>query len=63
MRFEDLYYHCCNLNMDSNIMVIEEGKRIIKAKLKDIYDEIYDRHLECFSVENDNIILIKFNEE
>lgn len=63
MRFEDLYLCCCNLMDESNMLVLEEGKKTVEAKLKDICDEIYDRKVIWFSVENDNTIIIKFKEE
>lgn len=63
MRFEDLYFHCCNLLNDSNITVLEEGKKPVEARLEDIYDEIYDRQVIWFSVENGYTILIKLKEE
>lgn len=63
MRFKDLYLCCCNLINDSNMMVLEEGKNPVKAKLKDIYDEIYDRQVIWFTVENGYTILIKLKEE
>lgn len=63
MRFEDLYICCCNLMDDSNIFVVEEGKESVEAKLKDIYNDIYDRQIIWFSVENDNTIIIKLKEE
>lgn len=59
MRFEDLYLHWCNLNKDSNIIVLEEGKMPVKAKLEDIYD----RQVIWFSIENDDTIIIKLVEE
>jgi hypothetical protein len=43
--------------------VLEEGKKPVKAKLKDIYDEISDRQIIWFSVENSYTILIKLKEE
>ena len=63
MRFEDLYLCCCNLIKDSNMLVLEEGKKSVEAKLEDIYDKIYDRQVIWFSVENDNTILIKLKED
>lgn len=63
MRFKDLYFCCCNLMDDSNMFVLEEGKESVEAKLKDIYDEICDRQIIWFSVENDNTIFIKLKEE
>lgn len=63
MRFEDLYLHWCNLDKYSNITVLEEGKKPVKAKLKDIYDKIYSRQVIWFSLENSNMILIKLKEE
>lgn len=63
MRFKDLYLCCCNLIDVSNMMVLEEGKNPVKAKLKDIYDEIYDREVIWFTVENSYTILIKLKEE
>ena len=63
MRFEDLYFHCCNLINDSNITVLEEGKKPIEAKLEDIFDEIRDRQIIWFSVENGYTIIIKLKEE
>lgn len=63
MRFKDLYLCCCNLMDVSNMLVLEEGKKSVEAKLKDIYDEIYDRQVIWFSVENDNTIIIKLKEE
>lgn len=45
------------------MLVLEEGKKSVEAKLKDIYNEIYDRQVIWFSVENDNTILIKLKEE
>lgn len=63
MRFEDLYLHWCNLNKDSNINVLEEGKMPVKAKLEDIYDEIYNRQVIWFSVENGDTIIIKLKED
>ena len=64
MRFEDLYLCCCNLFMDSNMTVLEEGKEPVKVKLEDIYYEIRDRKIIWFSVEkNGYSILIKLKEE
>lgn len=63
MRFEDLYLCCCNLMDESNMLVLEEGKESVEAKLKDIYNEIYGRQVIWFSVENDNTIFIKLTEE
>lgn len=63
MRFKDLYLCCCNLMDESNMLVLEEGKESIEAKLKDIYNEIYDRQIIWFSVENGDTILIKLKEE
>lgn len=63
MRFKDLYLCCCNLNKYSNMTVLEEGKKTVKAKLEDIYDEICDRQIIWFSVENGNMILIKLEED
>ena len=63
MRFEDLYLCCCNLMDVSNMLVLEEGKESVEAKLKDIYDKIYDRQVIWFYVENDNTIFIKLKEE
>lgn len=63
MRFKDLYLCCCNLMDESNMLVLEEGKKPVEAKLKDICDEIYDRQIIWFSVENDNTIIIKLKEE
>lgn len=63
MRVEDLYLCCCNLINDSDITVLEEGKKPVKAKLEDIYDEICDRQVIWFSVENGYTILIKLKEE
>ena len=63
MRFEDLYLCCCNLNKGSNMTVLEEGKKPVEAKLEDIYDEIYNRQVIWFSVENGYTILIKLKEE
>lgn len=63
MRFKDLYICCCNLNKYSDMMVLEEGKKPVKAKLEDIYDEICDRQIIWFSVENSNMILIKLEED
>lgn len=63
MRFKDLYLCCCNLNKYSNMTVFEEGKKPVKAKLEDIYDEICDRQIIWFSVENGNMILIKLEED
>ena len=63
MRFEDLYLCCCNLIKDSNMTVLEEGKKPVKAKLEDIYDEICGRQVIWFSVENGYAILIKLREE
>lgn len=63
MRFEDLYLCCCNLIEDSNMTVLEEGKKPVKAKLEDIYDEIYNRQVIWFSVENGYMILIKLKED
>lgn len=45
------------------MLVLEEGKKPVEAKLKDICDEIYDRQVIWFSVENDNRIFIKLKEE
>lgn len=45
------------------MFVLEEGKESVEAKLKDIYDEICDRQIIWFSVENDNTIFIKLKEE
>ena len=63
MRFKDLYLRCCNLIEGSNMTVLEEGKEPVKAKLKDIYNEISDRQVIWFSVENGYKILIKLKEE
>lgn len=63
MRVEDLYLCCCNLIKKSNMMVLEEGKEPVKAKLEDIYDEIRDRQIIWFTVENGYTILIKLKEE
>ena len=63
MRFRDLYLCCSNLIDDSNMIVLEEGKKPVKAKLEDIYDEIYGRQVIWFSLENSNMILIKLKEE
>lgn len=63
MRFKDLYLCCCDLMDESNILVLEEGKKSVEAKLKDIYNEIYDRQIIWFSVENDNTIIIKLRGE
>ena len=63
MRFEDLYSSCFDLNWDSIITVLEEGKKPVEAKIEDIYDEIYDRQVVWFSVENSNMILIKLKGE
>lgn len=63
MRFKDLYLCCCNLIDESNMLVLEEGKKSVEAKLKDIYNEIYDRQVIWFSVENGDTILIKLREE
>lgn len=63
MRFEDLYLCCCNLIKNSNMMVLEEGKEPVKAKLEDIYYEIRDRKIIWFSIENEYAILIKLKEE
>lgn len=43
--------------------VLEEGKKPVKAKLEDIYDEICGRQVIWFSVENGYTILIKLKEE
>lgn len=59
LRFEDLYIRCCNLMDVSNMLVLEEGKKAVEAKLEYIYNEIYDRQVIWFSVENDNTIIIK----
>lgn len=63
MRFEDLYLYWCNVDMNSIINVLEEGKMPVKSKLEDIYEEIYDRQVIWFSVENGDTILIKLKEE
>lgn len=63
MRFEDLYSSCFDLHRDSIITVLEEGKKPFEAKIEDIYDEIYDRQVVWFSVENSNMILIKLKGE
>lgn len=63
MRFKDLYLCCYNLIDVSNMVVLEEGKKPVEAKLKDICDEIYDRQVIWFSVENDNTIFIKLRKE
>lgn len=63
MRFDDLYSNCFDLHWDSIITVLEEGKKPVEAKIEAIYDEIYDRHVVWFSVENSNMILIKLKEE
>lgn len=63
MRFEDLYLCCCNLMDDSNMLVLEEGKESVEAKLKDIYNEIYERQIIWFSIENDSTIIIKLKGE
>lgn len=63
MRFEDLYLCCCNLMDESNMLVLEEGKESVEAKLKDIYNEIYDRQIIWFSVENGDTIFLKLKEE
>ena len=62
MRFKDLYLCCCNLIAGSNMTVLEEGKEPVKAKLKDIYDEISYRQVIWFSIENGYKILIKLKE-
>ena len=43
--------------------VLEEGKKPVKAKLEDIYDEIRDRQVIWFSVENGYTFLIKLKED
>lgn len=43
--------------------VLEEGKEPVESKLEDIYDEIRDRQIIWFSVENRYTILIKLKEE
>lgn len=63
MRFKDLYHCCCNLISVSNMTVLEEGKNPVRAKLEDIYDEIYDRQVDWFTVVNGFTILIKLKEE
>lgn len=63
MRFKDLYLCCCNLNKYSDMTLLEEGKKPVKAKLEDIYYEIRDRQIIWFSVENGNMILIKLDED
>ena len=63
MRFKDLYLCCCNLMDESNMLVLEEGKKSVEAKLKDIYNEIYDRQIIWFSVENGDTIIIKLKED
>lgn len=42
--------------------VFEEGKKPVEAKLQDIYDEIYNREVMWFYVENSNMIFIKLKE-
>ena len=63
MRFKDLYNCCCNLLSYSNMKVLEKGKEPVKSKLEDIYEEIYNRQVIWFFVENDNTIIIKLKEE
>ena len=63
MLFKDLYFCCCNVVNDSNMIVLEEGKKPVKAKLEDIYDEICGRQVIWFSVENGYEILIKLKED
>ena len=45
------------------MLVLEEGKKSVEAKLKDIYNEIYDRQIIWFSVENGDTIIIKLKED
>ena len=63
MLFKDLYFCCCNVVNDSNMIVLEGGKKPVKAKLEDIYDEICGRQVIWFSVENGYEILIKLKED
>lgn len=64
MTVKDLNDTCFNLYQDTNVKVIEKSKKEpVKRRLKDIYDEISNREVAWFYVENEYTVLIKLKRE
>lgn len=64
MTFKDLYQCCLNFITETNMTVLEEGKEPVRAKLGDIYNELLEKKVSWFSVEqNGYTVIIKLCRE
>lgn len=62
MTVEDLCDTCFNLFKESNVKVIEKSKKQVEQILASVYDEIRDRQVSWFYVEDDKTVIITLKE-